>query len=82
MKNPRRASEIGAKVSTAAVHKKPETALFNIPDVIKIYHDGKKLYFRRTVELFRYIKVYYKAKTLFLHWNQLQLSKRHEKKNK
>ena len=44
LKNPARAIEIGANVTTAAASRNPKAALSTLPEVIKFYHEGRGLY--------------------------------------
>ena len=41
IKNPARALEIGANVTTAAASRNPKAALSTLPEVIKFYHEGE-----------------------------------------
>ena len=47
IKNPGRALEIGANVSTAFASRNPKAALTSLPEVINFYHTGKGLYLPR-----------------------------------
>ena len=42
--NPARALEIGANVATAATSRNPKAALSTLPEAIKFYHEGRRLY--------------------------------------
>ena len=49
LKNPGRALEIGANITTAAATKSPKAALSTLPEVINFYHTGKGLYLGKIV---------------------------------
>ena len=44
LKNPARALGIGASVATAAASINPKAALSTLPEMIKIYHEGRRLH--------------------------------------
>ena len=44
-KNPGRPSKIGANVGTTFASRSPKAALSSLPEVIKLYHTIKGLYF-------------------------------------
>ena len=49
LKNPGRALEIGANISTAAATKSPKAALSKLPELINFHHTGKGLYLGKFV---------------------------------
>ena len=44
LKNPSRALEITWNIATAAVKKSPKAVLTSLPEVINVYHTGRRLY--------------------------------------
>ena len=46
LKNPEKASEIGANVGSAFSSRSPKAALSSLPEVIKFYHTRKGLNFK------------------------------------
>ena len=49
LSNPGRASDLTAKIATAAATKSPKAALSTLPEVINFYHTGKGLYLGKFV---------------------------------
>ena len=47
--NPGRASDLTAKIATAAATKSPKAALSTLPEVINFYYTGKGLYLGKFV---------------------------------
>ena len=49
LKNPGRALDITANVTSAVTYKNPKHVLSTLPEVINFYHTGKRLYLWKTV---------------------------------
>ena len=49
LSNPGRASDLTAKIATAAASKSPKAALSTLPEVINFYHTGKGVYLGKFV---------------------------------